>query len=266
MPRLAANLTMLFNEVPFLDRFAAAARAGFTGVEFLFPYDHPPEDVAEAAKTAGVQVVLFNMPPGDWAAGERGLACLADRETDFVESVERALIYAQALDCPTLHLMAGIPPAGLPRATALDLYAERLAHAAHRAADHGRTLVIEPLNDRDMPGYLLRTTGEAAEIIARVGAPNLGLQFDLYHAQIMEGDLTTRLRRLAPVIRHVQIAGVPDRHEPDGGECDPHYLLRVLDDIGYAGWVGCEYRPKAGTLAGLGWAKPYLAERHPGGA
>lgn len=262
MARLAANLTMMFNEVPFLDRFRAAADAGFRAAEFLFPYEFPEDEVARRRADSGLSVALFNAPPGDWAAGERGLACLPDRETDFVESVERALIYAAALDCPTLHVMAGIPPASLSRGDALALYAERLRHAAHRAADHGRTIVIEPLNDRDMPGYLLRTTTEAAGVIAAVDRPNVKLQFDLYHAQIMEGDLTMRLRRLAPLIGHVQIAGVPDRHEPDSGECDPHHLLRVLDEIGYAGRVGCEYRPKAGTVAGLGWARRYLeAER-----
>lgn len=258
MTKLAANLSMLFTELPFLDRFRAAAEAGFRGVEFLFPYDFDPEEVAHARKVADVQVALFNVAPGDWAAGERGLACLPDREAEFVESVERALIYAAALECPTLHLMAGIPPAGMARADALRLYAERLRHAAHRADDHGRTLVIEPLNSRDVPGYLLRTSDEAMAMIGEVGAPNLGLQFDLYHAQIMEGDLTMRMRRLGDSIRHVQIAGVPDRHEPDSGECDPHHLLRELDAAGYAGWVGCEYRPRAGTLDGLGWAQRYL--------
>ncbi|WP_448206070.1 2-oxo-tetronate isomerase [Azospirillum sp. sgz302134] len=258
MARLAANLSMMFTEVPFLDRFTAAAEAGFRAVEFLFPYEFPEADLARRKADSGVSVALFNLHPGDWAAGERGLACLPDREVEFVESVERALIYAAALDCPTLHVMAGIPPEGLSRKDALALYAERLRHAAHRAADHDRTVVIEPLNHRDMPGYLLRTTDEAAQVIEAVDRPNLKLQFDLYHAQIMEGDLTTRLRRLAPLIGHVQIAGVPDRHEPDTGECDPHHLLRVLDEIGYRGWVGCEYRPKAGTLAGLGWARRYL--------
>ncbi len=258
MARLAANLTLLFTEVHFPDRFAAAAAAGFGAVEFLFPYDHPEDALARRKAAAGLGVVLFNLPPGDWAAGERGLACLPDREADFVESVERGLIYAEALDCPALHLMAGIPPAGMDRAEALALYTERLRHAADRAADHGRTILVEPLNDRDMPGYLLRTTTEAAQAIAAAGRPNIGLQLDLYHAQIMEGDLTTRIRRLAGLTRHVQIAGVPDRHEPDSGECDPHHLLRVLDGTGYAGWVGCEYRPRAGTLAGLGWARRYL--------
>ena len=258
MARLAANLTMLFNEVPFLDRFGAAAKAGFRAVEFLFPYAHDEAEIARRKAGSGVSVALFNLHPGDWDAGERGLACLPDREVEFVESVERALIYAAALDCPTLHVMAGIPPQGMSRDDALALYVERLRHAARRAADHDRSIVIEPLNDRDMPGYLLRTTTEAARVIEAVDAANLGLQFDLYHAQIMEGDLTTRLRRLAPMIRHVQIAGVPDRHEPDTGECDPHHLLRVVDEIGYRGWVGCEYRPKAGTLAGLGWARRYL--------
>lgn len=258
MARLAANLTMMFNEVPFPERFAAAAAAGFRAVEFLFPYEHPEAELARRKAETGVAVALFNLHPGDWAAGERGLACLPDREVEFVESLERALIYAAALDCPTLHVMAGVPPAGMSRSDALALYTERLCLAAHRAADHDRTVVIEPLNHRDMPGYLLRTTDEAAAVIEAVGHPALGLQFDLYHAQIMEGDLTTRLRRLAPLIRHVQIAGVPGRNEPDTGECDPHFLLRALDEIGYRGWVGCEYRPRAGTLAGLGWAERYL--------
>lgn len=258
MARLAANLTMMFDEVPFLDRFAAAAAAGFRAVEFLFPYEHPEAELARRKAESGVTVALFNLYPGDWAAGERGLACLPGREADFVESLERALIYAAALDCPTLHVMAGIPPAGMSRNDALALYTERLRLAAHRAADHDRCVVIEPLNHRDMPGYLLRTTDEATAVIEAVGHPALGLQLDLYHAQIMEGDLTTRIRRLAPLIRHVQIAGVPDRNEPDTGECDPHFLLRALDEAGYRGWIGCEYRPKAGTLAGLGWAKRYL--------
>ncbi len=258
MPRLAANLTMMFTEVPFLDRFRAAAEVGFLGVEFLFPYDHEPEEIARVRKFSGVEVVLFNLAPGDWAKGERGLACLPDREVEFVESVERALIYAAALDCPTLHVMAGIPPEGMDRAEALSLYVERLRLAAHRAADHDRTLVIEPLNDRDVPGYLLRTSTEAMQVIEAVGHPNLALQFDLYHTQIMEGDLTMRMRRLRRVIAHVQIAGVPDRHEPDSGECDPHHLLRELDALKYPGWVGCEYRPKAATLDGLGWARRYL--------
>lgn len=261
MPRLAANLTMLFTELPFLDRFRAAAEVGFRGVEFLFPYEFEPGEIARARKFAGVEVVLFNLPPGDWAAGERGLACLPGRDAEFADSVERALDYAKALDCPTLHVMAGIPPAGLERAEAQALYVERLRLATRRAADAGRRVVIEPLNSRDMPGYLLRTSDEAAAVIEAVGAPNLGLQFDLYHAQIMESDLTMRLRGLAGVIGHVQIAGVPDRHEPDSGECDPHHLLRELDATGYAGWIGCEYRPRAGTLEGLGWARRYLAHQ-----
>ena len=258
MPRLAANLTLMFTEAPFLDRFALAAEAGFRGVEFLFPYEHTPDAVARACDAAGVAVALFNLPPGDWAAGERGLACLPGREAEFADSIDRALVYAEALACPSLHVMAGVPPAEIERTEALERYVANLRLAADKAAYCGRTVVIEPLNDRDMPGYLLRTSSEAAQVIEAVGRPNLGLQFDLYHAQIMEGDLTTRIRRLAPVIRHVQIAGVPDRHEPDTGECDPHFLLAELDRTGYAGWVGCEYRPKAGTREGLGWARRYL--------
>jgi hydroxypyruvate isomerase len=266
MARLAANLTMLFTELPFLDRFAAAADAGFSAVEFLFPYDHPPEVLARRREAAGVEVVLFNLPPGDWAAGDRGLAALPDRVDEFARSLPLALDYAEALSCPTLHAMAGVLPASTRSGGAAPawisvrpVYLDNLRRAAAALATAGRTLAIEPLNDRDMPGYVLRTTTGAAALIAEAGCPNLGLQLDLYHCQIMEGDLTTRIRRLAPLLRHVQIAGVPDRHEPDLGECNPYHLLAELDAQGYAAWVGCEYRPRDGTLKGLSWARGYLS-------
>lgn len=258
MAKLAANLTMMFTEQPFLDRFAAAAAAGFKAVEFQFPYDHDAQDINKAAQTAGVEIVLFNLSPGDWAAGERGIACLPGRDEDWQQTVDQALRYARTLNCRTLHAMAGIPAAGMARNDALALYQRRLTMAARQAGAEGRILVIEALNSRDVPGYLISTTSQAAEVIHTTAHPALRLQFDFYHAQIMEGDLTTRLKGLMPIIGHVQIAAVPDRNEPDRGECNPHHLLAALDQLGYEGWVGCEYRPTGDTVAGLGWAKPYL--------
>lgn len=261
MPKLAANLTIQFGEHAFLDRFAAAKDAGFDAVEFLFPYDHDPETVAAASEKAGVSVVLFNFPPGNWDAGDRGTAALPDRQQECLAGIEKGLLYAEALSCPTIHLMGGIVPAGVNRGVMTDIYIDAIRHAADLAAPSGRVICLEPLNSRDMPGYIISTTDQAAALIEDVDRPNVRLQFDLYHAQIMEGDLITRLRRRAPVIGHVQIAGVPDRHEPDTGETAPHILLAELDAIGYQGWVGCEYRPRNGTVAGLGWAKPYLTRR-----
>ena len=258
MAKLAANLTMMFTHLPFLDRFAAAAQAGFRAVEFQFPYDEDAGAIRRAADEAGVRVVLFNLSPGNWATGERGFACLPGRDDDWDRAVTQALDYASALDCQNLHAMAGFPPADMPRETALDLYCKRLALAAERAHAEGRRILIEALNSSDVPGYLILNSDDAAAIIARVGHPALRLQFDLYHAQIMEGDLTRRMERLLPIIGHVQIAAVPDRNEPDQGECNPHHLLNSLDRLGYGGWVGCEYRPSGDTVAGLGWAARYL--------
>lgn len=251
MPRFAANLTMMFTEVPFPERFARAARAGFKAVEFLFPYDHLPEEVAAWLRHNGLANALFNLPPGDWAAGERGLAALPGREAEFRESVATALRYALACGTPCLHAMAGLVSAGANRET----YVANLRHAARELAKHGRTLLIEPLNPRDMPGYLLATQADAHAIREEVGEPNLKVQMDFYHAQIVEGDLAATFRKYAPHVGHVQIAGVPDRHEPDDGEVNYPYLFRLLDDLGYAGWVGCEYRPRGRTEDGLGWLK-----------
>lgn len=253
MPRFAANLSTMFREHAFLDRFAAAAAAGFDAVEFQFPYDHPADAIAARAAAAGLRTVLFNLPPGDFAAGERGLAALPGREADFDAALDRAIAYARTLDCPRLHAMAGVPPAGADPAACRATFVANLRRAAAALAPHGMTLLIEPINDRDMPGYFLTRSEAAAAIIAEAGAPNLRLQFDLYHCQIMEGDLATRLRRLMPLIGHVQIAGVPDRAEPDRGEVNHPFLLRLLDDLGYGGHVGCEYVPAGDTLAGLGW-------------
>ena len=259
MPRFAANLSMMFNEVPFAERFAAAARAGFKGVEFLFPYELPAPEVARLLRANALENALFNLPPGDWAAGERGLASLPGREADFRASVEVAIEYALALGTPTLHAMCGLLPAGADRAAHRAVYVENLRHAARALRRHGRTLVIEPINPRDMPGYFLNTQAEAHAVREAVGEPNLKVQMDLYHAQIVEGDLAVKLRRHLADIGHVQIASVPDRHEPDEGEVNYPYLFRLLDELGYRGWVGCEYRPRARTEDGLGWLPTVMA-------
>ncbi|MFO1206313.1 MAG: 2-oxo-tetronate isomerase [Burkholderiales bacterium] len=260
MPRFAANLTMMFNEVSFPQRFAAAARAGFRAVEFLFPYDYPPAEVAGWLREAGLESVLFNLPPGDWGAGERGLAALPGRESEFRAGVARALEYAIALGTPRLHAMAGLVPEGVSRAACLETYIENLRHAARELARHGRTLLIEPINGRDMPGYFLQTQAEAHIIREAVAEPNLKVQMDFYHAQIVEGDLATTFRKYFDGIGHVQIASVPERHEPDDGEVNYPYLFGLLDRLDYAGWVGCEYRPRGRTEDGLGWLRAALAQ------
>jgi 2-dehydrotetronate isomerase len=256
MPRFAANLSFLFSEVPFLDRFAAAARAGFGAVEFGYPYEFPAKELAARLAGNGLEQVLINTPPGDPAAGDRGLAGLPGREHEFAASFDTALRYAQALSCPRIHVMAGVLPAGADdakRARHRETFVGNLRFAAAEAKGHGITLTIEPINPRDMPGYLLNTQAEAHAIREEVGAPNLKVQMDFYHAQIVEGDLSTKLRQWLNDIGHVQIAGVPDRHEPDRGELNCYALFDLLDELGYKGWVGCEYRPRNGTLPGLAW-------------
>ncbi len=257
MPKLAANLSMLFTEVPFLERFAAAARAGFKGVVFLFPYDHAPADLAAALRDNGLEQVLFNLPPGDWEAGERGLAALPGRGAEFRAGLEHALPYAQALNCRQVHMMAGIPLEGADRLAGQDAYVANLRAAAAFFAPHGVSVLLEPINSRDIPGYFLNHQGQAVALLETVAAANTGLQMDFYHCQIVDGDLATRLRANFRHIRHVQIAGVPERHEPDRGEVNYPYLFDLLDEIGYDGWIGCEYRPAGDTLAGLGWARSY---------
>lgn len=257
MPRFCANLSMMFNEVPFLDRFEAAAKAGFRAVEFLFPYDHPAAELRARLDGAGLGQILFNLPPGDWDRGERGTACLPGRQQEFRDGVLRALEYAAALDCRLLHCMAGIPPAGLPQATALALYAANLAWAAEQAAGAGVRLALEPINQRDMPGYLLQTVEQGAAVVEALGRDRAGLQFDIYHCQVAQGDLTRRLEALMPVVAHMQVADVPGRHEPGTGEIGWDWVFAQVDAQGYAGWIGCEYRPKAGTEAGLGWLARY---------
>ncbi len=255
MPQFAANLTLMFNEVPFLDRFSAAAQAGFKGVEFLFPYEHSPQVIADLLKVTGLANVLFNLPPGDWAAGERGMACLPGREAEFRAGVAQAIEYANALGTPRLHAMAGLLPAGAERGLHRKIYVDNLRYAAAETAKHGLDLLIEPINTRDIPGYFLNTQAEAHAIREEVGATNLKVQMDLYHAQIVEGDLATKIRRYLPHIGHIQIASVPERNEPDRGEVNYPYLFRLLDELGYDGWLGCEYRPAHGTIEGLGWLK-----------
>lgn len=257
MPRFAANLSMMFNEVPFLERFARARTAGFAGVEFLFPYAFDPSEVTDALESSGLTQALFNMAPGDWEGGERGMACIPGREQEFEEGVEQALVYARALDCPRLHCMAGFVPLGVDPSEAERTYTRNLAYAAKRLAADDITLLIEPINHRDMPGYLLSRQDHARGIIERAHLDNLRLQFDIYHCQIVHGDLMRWMQALMPIIGHVQIADVPERHEPGSGEINYPNVLAELDRLGYQGWVGCEYRPAGVTEDGLGWMDAY---------
>jgi 2-dehydrotetronate isomerase len=263
MPKFAANLSMMYTEHAFLDRFAAAAADGFRAVEFLFPYEHPAAELAARLADHGLQQVLFNAPPGDWIAGERGIASLAERRDEFRRGIlEQALPYALALKCPRVHVMAGLMPAGSERPALRATYVANLAWAAQQAAAAGIELLIEPINRRDIPGYLLNRQDDAHEIVSEIGAPNLKVQMDLYHCQIVEGDLAMKLRKYlaAGRVGHLQIAGVPDRHEPDLGEVNYPYLFDLIDALGYDGHIGCEYRPRAGTSAGLGWLRPHLQD------
>jgi 2-dehydrotetronate isomerase len=257
MPRFAANLSFMFQEYPFLKRFEAAARAGFQGVEYLSPYDHTPEILSQCLREHGLHQVLFNGAMGDWQANERGLAALPGREAAFEASVQQALSYAQALGCTQLHVMAGIQPANVSQETCEAVYRRNLRYAADYFEPHGIRVLIEPINTRDMPGYMLHTSGQAKRIIEVVDHPNLFLQMDLYHCQIMEGDLATRIKTLFPLISHFQIAGNPERHEPDLGEVHYPYLFDLIDRLDYQGWIGCEYHPLRDTLSGLGWGRPY---------
>ena len=267
MPRFAANLSMLYPEHDFLDRFAAAARDNFQAVEYLFPYAHEPAVLAQRLADHGLQQVLFNAPPGDWDAGERGIACLPGREDEFRRGLERALHYAQALACPRVHVMAGLAPLGADRGQLQACYEANLAWAAQQAASAGCDVLIEPINPRDIPGFFLNRQDEAHRVVLAIGASNLKVQMDLYHCQVVEGDVAMKIRQYLPTgrIGHFQIAGVPQRHEPNIGELHHPYLFQVIDEVaaqcGWQGWVGCEYRPQrgaqaGGTTAGLGWRPP----------
>jgi 2-dehydrotetronate isomerase len=257
MPRFAANLSMMYNEHAFLDRFAAAAKDGFEGVEFLFPYAFPPAEIRARLDAHDLTQALFNMPPGNWDAGQRGLASLPGSEDEFRYSLETALSYAQVLGNDRVHAMAGLIHSGQDRRRHRETYLKNLALAAGEAASLGITIVIEPINTRDIPGFFLNRQDEAHVICAEVGALNLKVQMDFYHCQIVEGDLAMKLRQYIRGVGHIQIAGVPERHEPDVGEINYPYLFALMDELGYAGWVGCEYRPKAETSEGLGWMAPY---------
>jgi len=248
---------MMFNEVPFLDRFAAASKAGFQAVEYLFPYEHPAAELRKRLDDNGLRQVLFNMPPGDWGGGERGMASLPGRVADFRDSVKRALDYAGALGCDLMHCMAGIVPSGVARDTAASVYAANLAWATEQAHPRGVKIVIEPINQRDMPGYFLASQAQGAAVVAAIGGDRLGLQFDLYHCQISEGDITKRMELHMPVIAHMQIADVPARNEPGTGEIGWDYVFRRIDELGFKGWIGCEYRPAGETVAGLTWRRRY---------
>lgn len=257
MPRLAANLSMLFNEVGFLDRFDAAAKAGFQAVEYLFPYEYPAATLKSRLDACGLKQVLFNMPPGDWAGGERGLACLPGRQGEFRDAVKRSLDYAATLQCRLVHCMAGIPPAGVTPGTAAAVYAANIAWAAEQAAAAGVKVVLEAINHRDMPGFFLNTLEQTADVIAAIGADRVGMQFDVYHCQVTEGDLCKRMEKFLPIIDHMQIADVPGRNEPGTGEIAWDYVFRRIDALGYQGWIGLEYRPAADTVSGLAWRQKY---------
>jgi hydroxypyruvate isomerase len=257
MPRFAANLSTMFTDRPFLGRFAAARKAGFQAVECQFPYEEEATDLKAELAANDLQMLLINTPPGDFSAGERGLAGLPGREADFRAALERALAYAEALDCPQIHVMAGVKPEGVSREACWATYKANLKIAAEAAAAAGRLALIEPINTRDIPGFLLNTPAEGAALVEELALPALRLQFDFYHAQIMAGDLAKNVERHLPVIAHVQIAGVPERHEPNVGEINYPYLFDLLDRLGYPGWVGCEYFPAASTEDGLGWALRY---------
>lgn len=258
MPKFAANLTMLFNEVDFLDRFEAAASIGFKGVEYLFPYDYDKHALADRLEQNGLTQALHNLPAGDWSGGERGIACLPDRVDEFQEGVGQAIEYATALNCKQVNCLAGIAPDDVDEATTLQTFVYNLRFAAERLGQAGIRLVTEPLNTVDVPGFYLSRTDQALSVIEKVGSANLGLQHDLYHMQIMEGDLARTIKQNLDTIRHIQIADNPGRNEPGTGEINYPFLFAYLDRIGYDGWVGCEYSPLTTTLSGIGWLTPHL--------
>ena len=258
MASLAANLTMLFGDVDFLERFEAAANAGFRGVEFLFPYGYDAQVLGSRLREHGLVQVLHNLPAGNWSGGERGIACLPERTEEFKVGVEQAIEYAGALGCERVNCLAGILPPGADPAAARETFVRNLGYAAARMKAAGIALLIEPINTKDIPGFFLSGTAQAIAIMDAVGSDNLWLQYDIYHMQIMEGDVAQAIPRLLPRIKHMQLADVPGRHEPGTGSIDYGSLLPAIDRIGYTGWIGCEYVPAAGTAAGLGWAAPYL--------
>lgn len=253
MTRLAANLTMLYNEVDFLDRLAAAAASGFKGVEYLFPYAYPKEQLAERLAQHGLVQVLHNLPAGDWAAGERGIACLPERVGEFQDSVGMAIDYAKALRCPQVNCLAGLAPKGMDRDRLRATFVDNLKFAAPKFAAAGIRLLIEPINHYDMPGFFLNHTQQALDLIRDAGSDNLYVQYDIYHMQRMEGELANTIKANLAKIAHLQLADTPGRNEPGTGEINYRYLFGFLDAIGYTGWIGCEYKPKGNTVDGLAW-------------
>lgn len=258
MPKIAANLSMLFTEVPFLDRFERAAKAGFTAVEFLFPYAFGAADIKKRLDAHGLTLVLHNLPAGDWDAGERGIACHPDRAEEFRAGVATAITYARALGVDQLNCLAGKAPAGLPEDVLRATFVENLRYAAAELKKAGLRLLIEPINTFDIPGFYLNHTTQAVSILVEVGADNAYVQYDIYHAQRMEGELAATVQKYLPRIGHVQLADNPGRNEPGTGEINYAFLFAHLDRIGYAGWIGCEYKPATTTEAGLGWRQQFL--------
>ncbi|MGZ3157519.1 MAG: 2-oxo-tetronate isomerase [Burkholderiaceae bacterium] len=258
MPKFSANLTMMYNEYPFLERFTAAKEDGFAGVEFLFPYDFAPAQIKLRLDENELRQIVFNCPPGDWNAGERGIASLPGREDEFKFSIEQALNYARILGNKCLHVMAGLIQPDQDYTHHHAVYLHNLAYAAEQAKSLGINILIEPINTRDIPGYFLSRQVDAHAICKEIGASNLQVQLDLYHCQITEGDLAVTIKRDIAGVGHMQIAGVPERQEPDIGEINYPYLFNLIDDLGYSGWIGCEYRPRAGTSEGLNWFKSYV--------
>ena len=259
MPKLAANLSMLFTEADFTDRFRLAAEAGFKGVEYLFPYPYPKDALAHLLREHGLSQVLYNLPAGAWGDGERGIACLPDRTSEFRDGVAKAIEYATVLGCTQVNCLAGIAPPGVPRDKLQATFIDNLRLAAAELQRAGVRLLVEPINTRDIPNFFLNTTRQALEILAEVGSDNLWIQYDAYHMQIMEGDLARTIEANLSRIAHVQIADNPGRNEPGTGEINYEFLLNFLDQIGYRGWIGCEYRPRTNTKAGLGWMTDYQA-------
>ena len=258
MPNLAANLTLMFNEVDFLDRFAAAAKAGFKAVEFLFPYDYDKNVIKQKLTENNLTLVLHNLPAGNWANGERGIGCHADRVAEFESGVDRAIDYATTLGCKQLNCLAGLRPTHRDPMELRETFIKNLRYAAGKLKDAGIKLLIEAINSRDMPGFFLTNSAQTIDIIKAVGSDNLFFQYDIYHMQIMEGDLAPTIEKHLKLIPHMQLADTPGRHEPGTGEINYDFLLPHLDKIGYTGWIGCEYKPATTTEAGLGWTKRYL--------
>jgi hydroxypyruvate isomerase len=255
MPKFAANLAMLFNEVPFLDRFEAAARAGFSAVEFMFPYPYSAAELADRLETHHLRLVLHNLPAGNWEAGERGIACLPDRIAEFRDGVGRAIDYAKALRAPQLNCLVGVPSRDVTPERARSTIVENLRFAAAALEKEGIKLLVEPCNAYDIPGFALNRSGEALDVIRDVASSNLFLQYDIYHMQRMEGELAATLQKHLPRIAHIQLADNPGRHEPGTGEINYAFLFDWLDRLGYSGYIGCEYKPRATTLEGLTWLR-----------